>query len=76
MVGIGFSKKGKITLEASYGDSELDTAIAMGESLARHGKREVIVYLYKKGKPKVRVLKRIKAVRSGFMWLGKRVIAT
>ena len=73
MIGIGFRRNGKITLEASCFDNELESATAIGESLARHGKGEVVVYLYHKGKPKVKILKRINSIRRGFLWLGKGV---
>jgi len=73
MIGVGFKRNGKITLEASCLDNELESATAIGESLVRHGKGEVIVYLYHRGKRKVKILKRIKSVRRGFLWLGKGV---
>lgn len=76
MVGVGFRKGRKITLEVSFDNDSLESAVAMGESMARHNKKEVIVFLYTKDRPKVKVLKRIKAVRAGFMWLGKKVVAT
>ena len=75
MIGIGFKKNGKITLEASFEDSEFEAAKAVGESLARHNRHEVLVYLYTKGKPKVKVLKKIKLVRTGFLGLRRKVIA-
>jgi len=73
MIGIGFKRNGKITLEASCLDNEIDAATAIGESLARHGKGEVVVYLYHKGKLKVKILKRIRSIRRGFLWLGKGI---
>ena len=73
MIGVGFKRNGKITLEASCLDNELESATAIGESLARHGRGEVVVYLYHKGKTKVKILKRIKPIRRGFLWLGKGV---
>lgn len=76
MIGVGFRKKRKITLEASYDNGDFDTAVATGESLARHSKGEVVVYLYFKNSNKVKILKRIKMVHAGFLWLGKRVVTT
>ena len=73
MIGIGFRRNSKITREASCLDNELESATAIGESLARHGKGEVVVYLYHKGKSRVKILKRIKSIRRGFLWLGKGV---
>jgi len=73
VIGIGFKHNGKITCEATCLDNELESATAIGESLARHSNREVIVYLYHRGKQKVKILKRIKSVRKGFLWLGKGV---
>lgn len=73
MIGIGFKRNGKITLEASCLDNELEAATVIGESLARHGKCEVAVYLYHKGSSKVKILRRIKSIRRGFLWLGKGV---
>ena len=74
MIGIGFKRNNKITLEASCFDNELEAATSIGESLARHSRGEVVVYLYHRGKPKVKILKRIKSVRRGFLWLGKGVV--
>ena len=74
MIGVGFRGKKKIKMEASYDNSELETAVALGESLAHHNRGEVVVFLYDKGKPRVKVLKRIKAVRSGFLGLRRRVV--
>lgn len=74
MIGVGFKKGKKITLEARYENGEFDTAVSMAEALARHNRGEVIVYLYFKGKPKVKILKRIKRIRSGFLWLGRKVV--
>jgi len=74
MIGVGFRKGEKITLEASYSDSELDLAIALGESLATHNKGKVLVYLYNKGKPKVKILKTIKRVNTGFFGLRQKVV--
>ena len=73
MIGIGFKRNGRITLEARCEDNELDAATAMGESLGRNGKGEVLIFLHTKGKSKVRILKRIKSIRRGFLWLGKGV---
>jgi len=74
MIGVGFKRNGKIKLEVSYDDSELEVAIAMGESLARHNRGEVYVFLVTKGKPKVKVLKRIRRARSGFLGIGRKVV--
>ena len=74
MIGIGFKRNGKITREASCLDHELEAATAIGESLAMHGKGEVVVYIYRKNRPKVKILKRIKSIRRGFLWLGKGVV--
>jgi len=73
MIGVGFKKKGKITLESSFEDNELETAIMLGESLASHSKKTVTVFLYKKGSTKVKILKNIKMVRTGFLGLRKKV---
>ena len=73
MIGIGFRHNGKVTLEAKCEDSELDAATSIGESLAKHGKGEVVVYLFRRHKPKVKILKRIKLIRRGFLWLDKGV---
>lgn len=75
MIGVGFKNHKKITLEASFEDSEFEAAKAVGESLARHSKNEVLVYLYIKGKLKVKVLKKIKLVRTGFLGLKRKVVA-
>ena len=73
MIGVGFKKKRKITLESSFEDNELETAIMLGESLASHSKKTVTVFLYKKGNTKVKVLKNIRMVRTGFLGLRKKV---
>ena len=73
MIGIGFKRNGKITLEARCLDNELDAATAIGQSLAKYSKNEVIVYLYHKNNTKVKTLKRIKSIRRGFLWLDKEV---
>lgn len=76
MIGVGFKNHKKITLETIFEDSEFETAVALGESLARHSKKLVIVFLYKKGSPKVRILKKIKLVRTGLLRLRKKVMVT
>ena len=73
MIGVGFKNKRKITLESSFEDNELETAIMLGESLASHSKKTVTVFLYKKGNTKVKVLKNIKLVRTGFLGLRRKV---
>jgi len=75
MIGVGVLHRDKrITKQASYDDSSLDTAIAMGESLARHNNDKIIVFLYSKGSSKVTVLKRIKRVRTGFLGLKQKIV--
>lgn len=76
MIGVGFKRNSKITLEASYDDSEFDTAVALGEALARHNKHGVIVFLYHKGRQKVKILKKIKMVRAGFLGLRRKIAVT
>jgi len=74
MIGVGFSKGGKITLDASYGDNEFELAVSFGESLARHNKGTVVVFLYKKGIKKVKILKKIRLVNTGFLGLRRKVV--
>jgi len=74
MVGVGFKKGRKIKFEAGFSNDSFETAVAFGESLARHRKGEVAVFLYNKGESKVKILKRIKMVRAGFLWLGRRLV--
>jgi len=74
MIGVGFSKKGKIKLAASYEDNEFDLAVSFGEALARHNKGTVEVFLYKKGIKKVKTLKKIKLVNTGFLGLRRKVV--
>ena len=76
MVGVGFIRNGKIKLEASYSNSDLEIAIALGESLARHNNREVVIFLYNNNSRRVKILKRIKQVRTGFLWISKKVAIT
>ena len=76
MIGVGFKNHKKITLEASFDDSEFEAAVAVGESLARHNRGEVTVFLYTTGKSKVKILKRIKLVRAGFLGLRRKVAIT
>ena len=76
MIGVGFKRNGKITCEARYMDGELETAMVLGEGLARHNRGEVLVYLYKKDRPGVKVLKRIRLTRTGFLGLGRKVVTT
>lgn len=76
MIGVGFKNCRKITLESSFEESGFETALALGESLARHSKKQVVVFLYKKGCPKIKILKKIKLVNTGFLWLRRRIAIT
>jgi len=76
VIGVGFRKRGKITLEASYNNNELETAVTLGKSLSKNSKGEVIVFLYKKNKSKVKILKRIKLVRAGLLGMRRRIAIT
>lgn len=72
MIGVGFRSKvdrTKINVLAKYADNELDTAVAMAQSLIRHNKGEMLVFLSPNGSGKVRILKRVKKT-----WRGKIIV--
>jgi len=72
MIGVGYKSKNdrtKINVLAKFDNNELDTAVAMAQSLVCHNKGEMLVFLSPNGGGKARILKRVKKT-----WRGKIIV--